>query len=93
MSCFTWRAVRHMCTDQRRHRDGGSDREETFPQRLIGCALEHECGADADEDREYAMPQRTAGISSWRPALRRYARLMATMRNASRPSRRVMTND
>src|SRR5438132_1511201 len=39
-----------------------------------------------------AIPHRTAGTSSWRPLLRRYARLMATIRKASSPSRRVMTN-
>src|SRR4051812_32221303 len=38
------------------------------------------------------MPQRTALASSRRPLLRRYARLMATIRKASSPSRRVMTN-
>ena len=34
---------------------------------------------------ESAMPQCTAGISSRRPLLRRYARLMATIRKASKP--------
>src|SRR3954466_3874970 len=38
------------------------------------------------------MPQRTAAISGSRPDLRKYERLMATMRKASKPSRRVMTS-
>src|SRR5205809_247075 len=37
------------------------------------------------------MPQRTAFVSRARPDLRRYDRLIATMRNASSPSRSVMT--
>src|SRR6478672_828461 len=38
------------------------------------------------------MPQRTAPTSDSRPDLRRYDRLMATMRKASKPSRSVMTS-
>src|SRR5215203_340964 len=38
------------------------------------------------------MPQCTAETSCGRPVFRRYARLMATIRKASSPSRRVITN-
>jgi hypothetical protein len=39
-----------------------------------------------------AMPQWTAGMSSCLPLFRRNARLIATIRKASSPSRRVITN-
>src|SRR5258707_9221380 len=38
-----------------------------------------------------AMPQCTAGVKRARPDLRKYERLIATMRKASKPSRSVMT--
>ena len=38
------------------------------------------------------MPQCTAEVSAARPDLRRYERLIATIRKASNPSRRVMTS-
>ena len=38
------------------------------------------------------MPQWTAEVSAARPDLRRYDKLIATMRNASNPSRSVMTS-
>ena len=41
---------------------------------------------------ETTIPQCTAGRSAWRPVFFRYAKLIATIRNASRPSLRVMTN-
>src|SRR5687768_4255158 len=39
---------------------------------------------------ETAMPHQTAGRSQFRPVLRRYAKMIATVRKASNPSRKTM---
>ena len=63
--------------------------QNAFPERFRWRRAETARRADAQENREPDAV--TARMSSWRPLLR-IARLMATIRKASRPSRSVMTN-
>ena len=82
MSLLIRRAVRHMWTVSDATETAATSASTPFPERLVRGALE-QVRAPMLMTIESAMPQCTAGISSRRPLLRRYARLMATMRKAS----------
>ena len=92
MSPLIRRAVRHIWTVSEVAGNNRGNCQQSFPQRLVGLALERNAApmlmridrADAPVPRP-ARGRRGRSFAS-------SARLMATMRKASRPSRRVMMN-
>ena len=91
ISLLIFLAVRHMCTVSVAT-DTAAARASTPSQSAWLAACWNKYAAPTLSNTDRPMPQCTAGINSRRPLLRKYARLMAMIRNASRPSRRVMTN-
>ena len=77
---------------QRGHRHGRGERENAFPQRLVGGAVEQPSRRRCSAAPRRRCPSGPRESAPTRWLLRRYARLMATIRKASSPSRRVMTN-
>ena len=90
MSRFMRRPKRHMCTiihvtDAAATRASGPSSHSWF------AAWKSRYPATVLSASDSATPHRTAEIRAPRPDLRRYARMMATIRKASNPSRSVMT--
>ena len=77
---------------QRCHQNGGDNPEDPFPQRLIPrawpAAGRRQCSGAPTQRCPSARPESARAARS----CCRYARLIATMRKASSPSRRVITN-